>query len=296
MPQRFLNKAILLLLLGATTVLAPAQTKPKFIPEDESLMTASDVAKSLGLQRLFEWIMSHASSSNDQLKLVMARQKLFQEVTIASLQVDAAAGQIDDEIAEARELQNYLEGKLEREIGRLNLVSLVAGGTLGTASASLGLIGEGKTSSITGILAGGVTAGLSTIGLIRRSGSGQPLQVPSNMLANLFNRPVVGNNVYPPFVSRFMQAVAPNEKEGLNRQQRLIHDWIAVGRIPELSSKKGQERVDLLTSMPSQGRSLSIRDLNDRQAMLSDFRAKLLYLKRDLTLLLTNIPNDFTLE
>ena len=151
-------------------------------------------------------------------------------------------------------------------------------------------MGEGKASNITGILGGSITAGLSVIGLRRAKGSSQALQIPSNMLADLFGRPAHANNTYPEIVSKFMHAVSPNEQQGLTRQQRLIRTWIDVGRIPNPDSDKGKDKILRMTSMPLEDRKLSIGDLDDRQAMLYDFRAKLLNIKRDLALLLSNVP------
>ena len=87
-----------------------------------------------------------------------------------------------------------------------------------------------------------------------------------------------------------MNSVSPNEKEGLTRRQRLIRNWVNVGRIASPDSEKGKQKIIRLTSMPSEDLRLSIGDLDDRQAMLGDFEAKLLYVKRDLALLLANLP------
>jgi hypothetical protein len=292
-PRRTWRCVVLVLSISS---LAFAQGRPRFVPDEEAPMTAGDIAKTLGVQREFDWLERNGATTADSLKALRVRQKIIETVSAASLEVDETAGQTDAEIAETSELQNYLEGRRQKEIDMLNLASLIAGGSLGTASASLGLVGNGKASSITGILAGGTTAGLSAIGLKRRGSHKQALQVPSNMLANVFQKQPVENDVYPPVVKAFMQSVAPNEKNGLNRQQRLIANWVEVGRIPDPDSPKGRDKVHRLTTMPSEQIALSISDLSDRQAMLYDFRAKVLYLKRDLARLLSALPKDSPLD
>jgi len=54
--------------------------------------------------------------------------------------------------------------------------------------------------------------------------------------------------------------------------------------------KKGEAKIERVTSRPSDGYKLTIDDLEDRMAMLQDFRAKLSFVKRDLALLLRSLP------
>ncbi len=290
MFQTPLRIALSLVLLFSSIAGLAAQERPKFISTDELPLSAREVALAAGLQPLFDWLAKEAANPVRPTEATMIRQELLQDVTAASLQVDATSGQIDGEIAEIRELQNYLVARRAREINLLNLASLAVGGSLGTASASLGLVGEGHASNVTGIVGGGIITTLSVAGLRRSKGGSQALQIPSNMLADLFGRPAHENNVYPEIVRKFMNSAAPNEQQGLTRKQRLIASWVQVGRIPNPDSAKGKDKILRMTSMPSEDRKLSIGDLDDRQAMLYDFRAKLLNIKRDLAILLTNVP------
>ncbi|MFY9936796.1 MAG: hypothetical protein WAK33_08000, partial [Silvibacterium sp.] len=69
--------------------------------------------------------------------------------------------------------------------------------------------------------------------------------------------------------------------------QELMQTWIRVKRIDSLAST---EKIDHVTSQPSQLLKLSIDDLEDRAAMLQDVRARISYLKRDLGVLLASLP------
>jgi hypothetical protein len=60
-----------------------------------------------------------------------------------------------------------------------------------------------------------------------------------------------------------------------------------VRRIDSLASR---EKIDRLTSQPSELLKLNIDDLEDRAAMLQDLRARISYFKRDLGLLLASMP------
>ena len=80
---------------------------------------------------------------------------------------------------------------------------------------------------------------------------------------------------------------APPGQAGITRKQELLQTWVQVKRIDSLSST---EKIDHLTSQPSESLKLSIDDFEDRGAMLQDVRARISYLKRDLGALLTSLP------
>jgi hypothetical protein len=118
------------------------------------------------------------------------------------------------------------------------------------------------------------------------------LEVKSNMLCELFDRPANSRNVYAKVVATFMNSPVPGDPVSLTRQQRLIRGWVEVGRIPEPDSAKGREKISQITSVPGEKIQQTIGDLDDRQAMLYDFRARLTHMKRDLAVLLESIPRE----
>ncbi|HTH52786.1 MAG TPA: hypothetical protein VL495_02470, partial [Edaphobacter sp.] len=116
------------------------------------------------------------------------------------------------------------------------------------------------------------------------------LTAQSNMLSEVFKHPADVNNVYPQVVVSFMDAVAPNDVDGLSRQDRLIHNWVEMGRIPEPNSLEGREKIDHLVSLPGEKAKQTIADLEDRQSMLYDLRVRLNYMKLDLAILMASLP------
>jgi hypothetical protein len=255
-------------------------------------LSAEQTAEAMGLLPLFEQMKALAAqpSTENRMEHLMLQQQALLEVTSASLQVDAAAGQIASEIASTRELENYLSGRRDSKVDLLNLVSLGIGGTAGTASSALGFTVHDHAAAVTGIVAGAATAALALAALRVRGGQTRELLVSSNMLSKVFAHPSDANNVYPPVVVSFMGAIAPDDPDGISRQDRLIRDWIQVGRIPDPDSVKGREKIDHLTSLPGQKVPQSIADLDDRQAMLYDLQVRLNYMKQDLAILLASLP------
>src|ERR1700678_3512805 len=183
---------------------AYAQKLTDVTPDADIALSAEQTARATGLSPLFDHIrelsseLSSESSSETpsekRWELFFLRQQALMEVTAASMEVDATTGQIDVEIAETRELQNYLTTRRDVQVGRLNLVSIAIGGTAGTASSALGLTTHATAASVTGIVAGSATAALSLIGLRVSQGHKQELEVKSNMLSELFDRPADERN------------------------------------------------------------------------------------------------------
>ncbi len=74
-------------------------------------------------------------------------------------------GQIDAEIAETRELENYLGGRRDSKVDLVNLISVGIGGVTGTASSALGLTVHDHAAAVIGIVGGTATTALAMVGL-----------------------------------------------------------------------------------------------------------------------------------
>jgi hypothetical protein len=228
----------------------------------------------------------------DPAKITPLRQVIIEKVLAASLEVDATIAQIDNEIAQSNEVRGYLSDKRDRAVNRANLLSIVSGGTLGATSAGLQLpSGENKASSIVGIAAGVLSSTLAISGIRAQKGGTRQFDFSSNMLAELFDRSTLGDSRYDPIVWSFLNDVAPTDDEGLTRKERLIQTWITLKRTDPPSTSAGKNKIDRVTSQPSDKLPLTIDDLEDRSAMLEDVRAKISFLKRDLAALLLSLPN-----
>src|ERR1700761_9313901 len=124
---------ITLLCLSAPSI---AQ-KPKTAFDMELPLSAEQTAEATGIRPLFDRMKALQVQPNaNPTEMALLQQQVLLQVTSASLQVDAAAGQIDAEIAEIRELENYLSGRRDGRVDFLNLVSLGIGGVAGTASSA----------------------------------------------------------------------------------------------------------------------------------------------------------------
>ena len=230
-------------------------------------------------------------NQSDPSKITPLRQIIIERVLAASLEVDAIIAQIDNESAQSNEVRGYLSDKRDRAVNRANLLSIVSGGTLGATSAGLQLpSGENKASSIVGIAAGVLSSTLAISGIRAQKGGTRLFEFNSNMLAEMFDRPTLGDSRYDQIVGSFLNEVAPTDEEGLTRKERLIQTWITLKRTDPPSTSAGKNKIDRVTSQPSHKLALTIDDSEDRSAMLEDLRAKISFL-RDLSALLLSLPD-----
>ena len=107
----------------------------------------------------------------------------------------------------------------------------------------------------------------------------------------LFSEFEFGDSRYAPIVWSFLNDVAPTDEGGFTRKERLIQTWITLKRTDPPSTSAGKNKIDRVTSQPSDKLPLTVDDLEDRSAMLEDVRAKISFLKRDLAALVLSLPN-----
>ena len=261
--------------------------------------SVTEVAASTGVLPLFERLrdlVKQPAAAVNPWELLYVRQQITEEVQGYSLQVDSTMALIDNEIAQARELRGYLEDKRDRNTTLINLSGIAAGGTLGVVSSALQLSPHlTRAGNVTGIVSGALVAAISVIGLKVQKGNERKFTFPSNMLARLFDRPSEGTSEYAPAVWQFLTAVAPTDPDKITRQQRLIRTWVQVGRIDAPDTEKGRQKIERVTSRPSNDLRLTIDDLGDREAMLEDLRAKLSFMKRDLGVLMQAMPKNLAI-
>jgi hypothetical protein len=276
---KFLRPLAISVLFGAAVALAQDVSKTA-----ELIGVSSDIAS---LQRLASTSFESVPPVAEKWKILWLHQSISEQVTAASLQVDACIAQIDNEIARANELRGYLADSRDRAVTRANLLSALLGGGVGATSAGLQLSNTlTKPAAGVGIVAGALSSGIALAGIRAQKGKTMQFDFASNMLAQFFARPVLPDSAYPVTVWGFLNDVASNDP-GISRRNRLMQTWVEVKRIDSLGDDTKIARV---TSQPSQLQKLTIDDFEDRVAMLQDVRARISFLKRDLGILLKSLP------
>ncbi len=281
-----LASSLHLLALAAITVAASAQTvESRSAQPGRSESTAQLINVSSELSQLRKL---STNPSADRWQILWLHQRISEQVMAASLQVDATIAQIDNEIARSNEVRGFLADRRDRAVSRANLLGVIVGGTLGATSSGLQLSSNlTKPAAGVGIGAGTLASALALAGIREERGKSRRFDFESNMLAEFFDRPTLPNSRYPETIWIFLNEPSPTAQTGITRKQELLQTWVQVDRIDSLSST---EKIDHLTSQPSENLKLSIDDFEDRGAMLQDVRARISYLKRDLGALLASLP------
>jgi hypothetical protein len=279
-------RSLHLVALAAIAVTTSAQTVESRSPQPAASESTAELIKvSSELSQLRK--LSTNPDTADRWQILWLHQRISEQVQAASLQVDATIAQIDNEIARSNEVRGFLADRRDRAVSRANLLSVLVGGAVGATSSGLQLSSNlTKPAAGVGIGAGTLSAALALTGIREEKGQSSRFNFDSNMLAEFFDRPTLPNSQYPETIWIFLNE-PPAGRPAITRKEELLQTWVQVRRIDSLSST---EKIDHLTSQPSESLKLSIDDFEDRGAMLQDVRARISYLKRDLGALLTSLP------
>jgi hypothetical protein len=281
-----LVRRLSLVVLASVALATRAQTVESLTPVVTPESTAELIKVSAEIRQLRK--LSTSTATADRWQILWLHQHIYEQVMAASLQVDATLAQIDNEIARANEVHGFLADQRDRAVSRANLLSVLVGGAVGATSSGLQLSSNlTKPAAGVGITAGTVSAGLALAGIHQEKGKTSPFNFDSNMLAEFFDRPTLPNSRYPETIWIFLNEISPTGAAGLTRKEQLLQTWVQVKRIDSLSSA---DKINRLTSQPSESLHLTIDDFEDRGAMLQDVRARISYLKRDLGELLRSLP------
>ena len=258
---------------------------------------AEQIAKVLGLSgALADARRMHASTScgspATSEELVM-RQAILERAMVASFQVDGVLAEISNEHAHLFELSALLQARRDHAVNLANVANLITGTGLGIAvnalqfSNSTANIGNGI-----GVASGAASTVLSIAGLRLQRGPQSSVGRMPNMLAPLFARPAVLNADYPPAVIAYLHSVPPGENNNSGtRLDQLMAEWRRAGRLGAPGSVNTEQQITRLTSGLGDNTKLSIDDLSNRMAMLSDVAGQVALMKRDLAdLLLSMAP------
>lgn len=301
-----LGFALLLLTLPFSAPQALAQETAPNIASSEAIknipnkpqfsLGAKEIAQNIGIMPLIDKLYSlppeelGLNGGTMSLQALTLRQRILEAVVASSLETDGILAEIDNEIAITNEHRAALEAKRDRTLAINNVVNFVTSGAFGVLSGALAYKeSTANWANAAGILSGSSSIILSAIGIKQQHGKAAPLGVAPNMLAKILDRDPEFHSDYPKNILLYLNSVAPLEMSQHTRKELLIKQWLDVGRIDSLDSKKGQNKIALLTSGVSQQVPVSIDVLMDRAAMLDDLRAQISLIKRDLSKLMLTI-------
>jgi hypothetical protein len=242
------------------------------------------------VQRLRALAPACGPAGTFSLEELTLRQQITEAVLGASLDVDGILSEIDFERAQISELKDRLSGRRDRKVNVLTLASIIVGtgsGVVGTAMQFSNPLAKSGDWIQAGGGAGGVA--LSILALRPTGGVGS-LGIAPNMLAPIFGRTTELRSVYPQGVWTYLNtAPATDPRIHVPWKDDLIAEWVRLGRIGPPNAPASQQKIDKLASRIADQKRLSLDELTDRSAMLTDLRSRVSLMSRDLRDLLKAI-------
>jgi hypothetical protein len=219
------------------------------------------------------------------------RQEILERVTVSSLEVDGVLAELNNEQARLSELSSALQSRRDHSLNLVNVANLVTGTGVGIGVNALQF--SSSTANIgnsLGVGSGVASTVLSIIGIRRQRGPLAAVGRVPNMLAPLFGQTAKLNSYYPPIVMTYLQSAPAGQPKGSgSRLDRLMMQWKQDGRTEPVGTPKSIKKITKLTSSSDDKIALSIDDISDRTAMLSDVAGEVALTKRDLAGLMVSL-------
>ena len=211
------------------------------------------------------------------------RQDVLETVIWASFNVDAVLAEIDNERAQLMEMRAGLQNRRDHAVNLLNVANLVTGTGIGIAVNALQFSDSTQNvGNALGVGSGIASTVLSIVGIHKQRGPITGIGRTPNMLAPLFGKEPVLSTYYPPSVFEYLQSVPPAAPEQGARLDQLKTAWIQEGRTLPVGAPKSEGKLTVLTTSQNPKLKISIDDLTDRIAMLTDVSGRVSLMKRDL--------------
>ena len=275
---------------GQTGALADPQAAPDCLhkrdvpplsPDAEHVAREIDVLAML--QRVRTLAGDCSSDGTISLEELSLRLQITEGIQAASLDVGDVIAEIGYEQAQVMETRDRLSGAKDAKVNKLTLAGIIIGSGSSAIGNAMGLDNATVRAGLIVQVVGGVGGIFFSIWALRVQGGKASLGMAPNMLAPLLGRQSETSSIYPPDVWAYLNAVPPaNPRVKTTWKDELIAEWVKLGRIDQPGSASAQPKIDRLTSEISKPVQLSIDDLTDRNAMLSDVRSRVSLMQRDL--------------
>lgn len=222
--------------------------------------------------------------SNEALHL---RQNLLENLITASFEVRSVMSRIDDNISRTNELRSVMEEKRQRRVQYADVANFLQSGATEVISSSM-VFNGGRAgaplvvpAAVLAVLGGVLEIGISSYSVHLEKGDHRSSPPDPNMLAPIFGFDTPDTRL-PHGVELFMDDPHPQSHTGETRREHLIHQWVRLGRISPVTSRSGKQQVSLLAGVRPLEKQLTIDLLQDRALMLSDLRAAVGQMDREM--------------
>ncbi len=196
--------------------------------------------------------------------------------TLLESYFDAASvlAECEREQGHLESLRETLLSKRDHNVELNNATNFIASGSLNTVGSILGFTNKLPPfpGNLNQMLSGVVSATMSTYALKQNNGGKIRMPARPTILAELFGRPTNERTGYPESVWRFLHGHSIDEPE-LTRIQVMEKNWIQRKQLEHHGSKRETSKIDLVCGVGSTSKAMTLDDLSDEIAMITDVSA-----------------------
>jgi hypothetical protein len=223
-----------------------------------------------------------ASANKNPLEKIMQKQELINRLLITSVELQAVLAEIDAETARTGGYQRELEQRRYKMVRRSTTATFATSGVLTGIAAAINLLTNfstilGNAMQIAGSL---VSTSFPFYQSYKVSKQTSELPAHPTMLCQLFDRPTDVRTKLPDGIWRYLNADAPWSK-GYTRKEFLISRWISLNYF-QVGTLAGNKKLDLLCGKAGGNQIFSHQDMCDRISMLTDLRALISLMNKDI--------------
>jgi hypothetical protein len=270
-PRLFLNPS------GFSTSSAPDDLSPQVAVHftQDAIRTADTIG---ALPSLIQLVELHDKSDSSLLKILVRRQQLYDQTTLAILEIESTTAEIICERDRADQLADRIDEVDGAMVRQLTIGSIVIGGVAGIVTGIVGLAGAASTAADASSVGGGaLSAWLGVSALFAHSEVN--LQHERNILKEVWEDPGQPK-IISPILWRYLHR--SDNDDATTPRTELLNAWRQKGRLGEPDSKDEQERRALFFGT---GGRYAAPELRARASMLETLEATLRLLHEELEVL-----------
>lgn len=246
--------------------------------EDSALikkLPASDYAlsKNIGILPL----LSQYNKAKDPLKILIAKQKISDQLMITNSGLNAMAAESDCNGERIQQLSNYLGDINNKNIRKLTVGSIILGATIAVSSS---LINNNNTNKAINI--GGGAAG-AALGLLTLNPKGRKVQmdIQRNLLRNIWNNDN-SDQAFPPDIWNILNEKSFSNSGNKSMRETLRDRWL-------LYAFDGKPDAETLQLFFGNGGTFRADDLQTMSNMYNELQASIRSLQQNMQSLMLKI-------
>ncbi len=263
-----------------------ALTTEMFAQEPAPPQASPVIVQALGIAPALEQLAALArQNQGESADASVLREQITGRVLIASFDVDDMLGRIGAEAAHVTNSRLLLESKISRRNAELNIATFAISGALGAAGSAMELTaGLSHAGNALSAASSGTTLILSSVQLKGHGTDKRVLLSPYNMLAEILDQTPNAASRYPPLVAAYLHSPASEDgqlTDGIAPDASLPAAWRRLDLLQSGGGKEGAS-VASVTTDAEQGKKLTAKELQDREAMLRDLGGAVALVKVEL--------------